>query len=392
MNNFTYFAPTKVIFGKQSENQVGDLVQSLNAKKVLLHYGSGSVIRSGLLARVKNALAAAGIASVELGGVVPNPRLSLVYQGIELCRREQVDFILAVGGGSVIDSAKAIGYGAAEDGDVWDLFEHSRKASACLPLGVVLTIAAAGSEMSGGSVITKDEVGIKRAYDDDLSRPKFAVMNPELTLTLPDYQTASGCVDILMHTMERYFTANGSMEITTSIAEALLRTVMRNAQILHGNPNDYSARAEIMWAGSLAHNDLTGCGNGGGDWATHMLEHEVGGMFDVAHGAGLAAIWGSWARYVYQDCLAPFVRFALNVMGVSADGSEQEIALKGIEAMEAFYRSIAMPTSLRELGITPSDEQLQQMAKQCSLAVNGKMGSAKVLREADMYRIYQMAL
>lgn len=391
MNNFNYFAPTKVVFGKNTESQTGELVKAQQCQKVLIHYGSGSVIRSGLLDRIKTALAAENIAYVELGGVVPNPRLSLVYQGIELCKKEQVDFILAVGGGSVIDSAKAIGYGVANEGDVWDFFEHTRTANACLPLGSVLTIAAAGSEMSSGSVITKDQGGIKRAYDDDLSRPKFAVMNPELTMTLPDYQTACGCTDILMHTMERYFTSGGSMQITDAIAEALMRTVMNNAQILVKDPQNYNARAEIMWAGSLAHNDLTGCGNGRGDWSTHMLEHEVGGMFDVAHGAGLAALWGSWARYVYLDCLDRFVQFAINVMGVENSGEPQQIALRGIEAMEDFYRTIDMPTSLAELGVNPTEQQIQHMAKLCALACGGKSGSAKVLHEADMAAIYKMA-
>ncbi|MDD3409598.1 MAG: iron-containing alcohol dehydrogenase, partial [Eubacteriales bacterium] len=231
MNRFTYYAPTKVVFGEDAEQQVGALIREQRCAKVLLHYGGGSARRSGLLDRVKASLDAAGVAYVELGGVVPNPRLSLVREGIALAKREQVDFVLALGGGSVIDSAKAIGYGVANEGDVWDFFEHTRKAEACLPVGSVLTIAAAGSEMSCSAVITKDEGGVKRAYDDDLSRPKFAVMNPALTLTLPAYQTACGCTDILMHTMERYFTSGGNMELTDGIAEALMRTVMDNAKI-----------------------------------------------------------------------------------------------------------------------------------------------------------------
>ena len=272
MFNFTYFTPTEVVFGKGTETQAGVLVKKYGGKKVLIHYGSGSVVRSGLLGRVKASLEEQGISYVELGGVVPNPVLSLVYKGIDLAKREGVDFILAVGGGSVIDSAKAIGYGVANEGDVWDLFEHTCTAKACLPVGTILTIAAAGSEMSMSSVITKEEGLKKRAYDDDLSRPRFAIMNPELTVTLPDYQTACGCTDILMHTMERYFTNGGNMEITDSIAEALMRTVISNARILKNDPKNYDARAEIMWAGSLSHNGLTGCGNDGGDFATHMLD------------------------------------------------------------------------------------------------------------------------
>lgn len=308
-----------------------------------------------------------------------------------MAKREGVDFILAVGGGSTIDSAKAIGYGVANEGDVWDFYAHTRAASDCLPIGVVLTIAATGSEMSNGSVITKDEGMEKRAYDDDLARPIFAIMNPELTMTLPDYQTACGCTDILMHTMERYFTSGGNMEITDGIAEALMRTVIKNAVILRDDPQNYDARAEIMWDGSLSHNGLTGCGNDGGDFATHMLEHEIGGMFDVAHGAGLAAIWGSWARYVLCDCLPRFYRFAVNVMGISEKGDAEEIALKGIEAMEDFYRLIGMPTSLKELGISPTPEQMSKMAWGCAVACGGSKGSAKVLYEADMLHIYNMA-
>lgn len=389
---FQYYTPTRVVFGNGTENQVGSLVKAQGGHKVLIHYGGGSVVRSGLLGRVKESLAAEGIPFVELGGVVPNPRLSLVYQGIDLCHREGVDFILAVGGGSVIDSGKAIGYGMANEGDVWDFYAHTRVPSACLPIGVVLTIAATGSEMSNSSVITKDEGGIKRSCNTDLARPAFAVMNPQLTLTLPDYQTSCGCTDILMHTMERYFTNGGSMEITDSMAEALMRTVITNAKILHDDPQNLDARAEIMWAGSLSHNGLTGCGNDGGDWASHMLEHELGGMFDVAHGAGLAAVWGSWARYVVDHCLERFVRFAVNVMGIEAGSDARATALQGIEAMEAFFASIGMPTRIPGLGIVPTHEQLEEMAKSCAAACGGKKGSARVLHEADMLAIYEAAM
>ena len=389
---FQYYTPTRVVFGNGTENQVGSLVKAQGGHKVLIHYGGGSVVRSGLLGRVKESLAAEGIPFVELGGVVPNPRLSLVYQGIDLCRRAGVDFILAVGGGSVIDSGKAIGYGMANEGDVWDFYAHTRVPSACLPIGVVLTIAATGSEMSNSSVITKDEGGIKRSCNTDLARPAFAVMNPQLTLTLPDYQTSCGCTDILMHTMERYFTNGGSMEITDSMAEALMRTVITNAKILHDDPQNLDARAEIMWAGSLSHNGLTGCGNDGGDWASHMLEHELGGMFDVAHGAGLAAVWGSWARYVVNHCLERFVRFAVNVMGIEAGSDAHATALQGIEAMEAFFASIGMPTRIPGLGIVPTHEQLEEMAKSCAAACGGKKGSARVLHEADMLAIYEAAM
>ncbi len=392
MFDFKYFTPTKVVFGKETENRVAELIKEFGGKRILIHYGGGSVVRSGLLKRVTDKLDEAGLYYVLLGGAVPNPRLSLVYEGIELCKKENIDFLLAVGGGSAIDSAKAIGYGVANEGEVWDYYDYKRKVTGCLPLGVILTIAATGSEMSDSSVITKEEGLVKRGYSSDFGRPRFAIMNPELTMTLPDYQTACGCADIMMHTMERYFTNGGNMEITDAIAEGLLRTVKKNALILCADPKNYDARAEVMWAGSLSHNGLTGCGNDGGDWMTHKLEHELGGLFDVAHGAGLAAIWGSWARYVYKDCLHRFKKFALNVMEVDDYGSDEEIALSGIEAMEDFYRSINMPTNLRELGIDPTDEDLKLMAHKCAVGVGGAMGSAKVLNEEDMLAIFRASM
>lgn len=392
MFDFKYFTPTKVLFGKNTENKVADLIQEFGGKKVLIHYGGGSVIRSGLMQKVTDKLDTAGIKYVKLGGAVPNPRLSLVYEGIELCKKEGLDFILALGGGSAIDSAKAIGYGIMNDGDVWDLYDYKKQAKACMPLGVILTLAATGSEMSDSSVITKEEGLVKRGYSSDFCRPRFAILNPELTMTLPDYQTACGCTDIMMHTMERYFTNGGNMELTDSMAEALLRTVKENAKILARDPKNYDARAEVMWAGSLSHNGLTGCGNDGGDWMTHKLEHELGGLYDVAHGAGLAAIWGSWARYVYKNCLPRFKRYAINVMGIAPNaGSDEEIALKGIEAMEDFYREIKMPTNLRELGVNATDDDLKLMAHKCAVGVNGGKGSARFLKEEDMLEIYKMS-
>ncbi len=392
MFGFRYFTPTKVVFGKDTEYQVADLVKEFGGTKVLIHYGGGSVVRSGLLARVTKCLDEAGIAYITLGGAVPNPHLSLVYEGIELCRKEGVDFLLAVGGGSAIDSAKAMGYGLANGGDVWDFYDYKRKAEGSVPLGVILTIAATGSEMSDSSVITKEEGLVKRGYSSDYGRPKFAILNPDLTMTLPDYQTACGCTDIMMHTMERYFTNGGNMEITDALAEGLLRTVKEQAKILAKDPGNYDARAEVMWAGSLSHNGLTGCGNDGGDWMTHKLEHELGGLYDVAHGAGLAAIWGSWARYVYKNCLPRFKRFAINVMGVADEGTDEEIALRGIEAMEDFYREIKMPTNLRELGVKATEEDLELMAHKCAVGVNGGMGSARFLREEDMLAIFRMSM
>ena len=391
-NSFEYFSPTRVVFGKETEKQTGKLIREYGGSRVLVLYGGKSAVRSGLLDLVKESLKEEELYFQELGGIVPNPHLDKVYEGIEIGKNEGIDFLLAVGGGSVIDTAKAIAYGLGEpEKDVWELYEHTRKARKCLPVASVLTIAAAGSETSRSSVITNEKTLEKRAYDDNLARPKFAIMNPEFTKTLPDYQTESGCTDIMMHTMERYFTNGGNMEITDALAEGLLRTVMENAKILHTEPDNYDARAEIMWAGSLAHNDLTGCGNDGGDIMSHKLEHELGGMFDVTHGAGLAAIWPSWARYVYKYCLPRFVKYAKNVMGVTAGGSDEETALLGIKAMEEFYHSIGMPVNLKELGIHPTEEQIREMAEGCLKASGSATGSAKKLDLQDMIRIYQMA-
>ena len=391
MKNFAYYTPTQVVFGKAVEEETGRLIREAGGSRVLLHYGGGSVERSGLLSRIRASLEKEGLFRVELGGVVPNPRLSLVHEGIALGRKEGVDFVLAVGGGSVIDSAKAIGYGLANEGEVWDFYERKRKAKGCAPIGVVLTIAAAGSEMSSSCVITNEDGWIKRGYSSENSRPRFAVMNPELTMTLSAYQTASGCVDILMHTMERYFYRDGGMELTDGIAESLLRTVMKNALILRDDPSCYDARAEIMWAGSLSHNGLTGCGTDGGDWASHKIEHELSGLFDVAHGAGLAAVWGSWARYVYREDAARFARFAQNVMGVSGAGTHEEMAEKGIKAMENFFRALNMPTSLAELGVSPTEEEIRTMAEKCVRGVGGPVGVVRPLEVEDIENIYRMA-
>lgn len=340
--------------------------------------------------RIFASLTEVGVDFVSLGGVVPNPRLSKVYEGIELCRREGVDFLLAVGGGSVIDSTKAISYGLSHDFDVWDLFEGKKKAAAFLPVGAVLTIAAAGSEMSYSAVITKEEGWLKRAYNDDISRPKFAILNPELTYSLPEYQTMSGCVDIMMHTMERYFTTvDDTMDMTDRIAESLLRTIMDNARVLQKDPYNYKARAEVMWASSLSHNGLTGCG-AQGDWASHKLEHELGGMFDVAHGAGLAAVWGSWARYAYKVKPDRFAQFAVRVMDVRETSDIDATAVKGIEAMENFFRSIHMPVNIRELGYTLTDEQIKELAHKC-FDGNGAVGGFRKLYEEDMARIFAMS-
>lgn len=280
MENFEYYAPTKVFFGKDTQKLAGKAVKEFKGKKVLLHYGGKSAVKSGLIDEVCQSLEQQGIEYVTLGGVVPNPRLSLVRKGIELCKKENVDFILAVGGGSVIDSSKAIAYGIANDRDVWDFYSRKAQAQACAPVGAVLTIAAAGSEMSNSSVITNEQGWLKRGYSSDLSRPKFAIMNPVLTYTLPAYQTAAGCVDIILHTLERYFTNTTDVELSDRLCESILKTIIHNAPIALNQPDNYAARAEIMWSSSLAHNNVTGVGRVQ-DWACHQLEHELSGMFDV---------------------------------------------------------------------------------------------------------------
>ena len=393
MRSFEYFAPTKVIFGKDSHLQIGDILKKESCHKVLIHYGGKSAVASGLIDKVSGCLTDAGIDFVTLGGVVPNPRLSKVREGIELCKKENVDFILAVGGGSVIDSAKAIGYGVANPWtDVWNFYLKTEVPTACLPIGVIPTIAASGSEMSNSSVITNEDGWLKRgAAKCDLCRPKFALMNPKLTYSLPQYQTESGCVDILMHTMERYFVNIETMEITDSITESLKQTVIYNARILMREPDNYTARAEIMWAGSLSHNGLTGCGTGGGDWACHQLEHELGGLYDVTHGAGLAAIWGSWARYVYDVNPERFAQFATNVFDIPCGLDFEKTALAGIEAMEDFFRSIKMPVSLHELGLDLDDQQIHELAFKCSYEDTRTIGVFKQLNMKDMEKIYTMA-
>ena len=392
IKDFNFYAPTRVVFGKSAEGKIGQLVTDAKGRTVLIHYGGGSAERSGLLAVVRKQLDSEGIKYVELGGVVPNPLLSKVQEGIDLCRREHVDFILAVGGGSVIDSAKAIGYGVSYDGDVWDFWEGKSTPQECLPIGVVLTIPADGSEMSSSCVITKDEGLVKRGINSDLCRCKFAVMNPERTFTLPPYQTAAGATDIMMHTMERYFSNYEDMTLTDAIAEALLRTVKDAALVVMEKPDDYRNRAQIMWAGSLAHNDLTECGTEK-DFATHRLEHELSALFGVTHGAGLAALWPSWARYVKAKHLSRFVRFAVNVMGVENDFAHpDETAEKGIRAIEDFYRKIGMPTNIHELlGRAITDEEIDIMVDKCSRGGTISVGAMEKIGTKEMREIYQMA-
>lgn len=394
MLDFVQYTPTKVAFGRNALDKLPALIKETGAKKVLLHYGSDRVVKSGLMARVENAVAEAGAESVKLGGVVANPRLSLIHKGIELARTERVDLIIGVGGGSVLDSAKGIALGVPYDGDVWDIYTHKATPKTALPVATVLTIAATGSEMSNSSVVTNDCLSSREKHgcNTDLNRPCFAVMDPTLTMTLPTYQTFCGIADIMMHTLERYFTSNPGLELTDGIAEALLRDVMASAKVLLDKPDDYNARAEILWAGALSHNGLTGIGSDGGDWVCHNLQHEMGALYDIAHGAGLTAIWGSWARYVLKDCTTRFYKLATRVMGVAQGEDREAVALEGIERMEAFFRSIGMPTNIHALGIAPTEEEIDHMAHGMAVFCNGKRGSAKVLYEADFAQIYRDAL
>ena len=390
MINFSYHAPTKIIFGEDSELQCAQLLRECGAHKVLVHYGGSSALRSGLLHRVCQYLQDARLPYVTLGGVKPNPRLSKVKEGIALAKEEEVDFILALGGGSVLDSAKAIAYGCVNEGDLWDYYTRKKTITGSLPVGTIATIAAAGSEMSNSSVITNEEGWLKRGLSTPYGYCRFAILNPSLTATLPLYQTMSGCTDILMHTMERYFTNEPTMELTDEIAEALMRTVMKHARILLHKPQDLASRSEILWASELSHNGVSG-DRTLGDWACHQLEHELSGMFDVAHGAGLAAIWASWARSVMDVNPKRFAQYAKNVMQVAEGKDDTETALAGIAATESFFKEIGMPTCIRELGISLSDAQIDELSEKCTFFHTRTIGGFKKLDYEDIRQIYRKA-
>ncbi|MBU2699949.1 alcohol dehydrogenase YqhD (iron-dependent ADH family) [Sporomusaceae bacterium BoRhaA] len=393
MKSFEFYSPTKVIFGKGIENQVGKEIKAWGGTKVMLHFGGKSAKKSGLLDRIERSLQEAGIEYISLGGVVPNPRLSLVREGIELCRKEKVDFLLAVGGGSVIDSAKAIAMALANSAiDVWDIYAGKAQPVACLPVGVVLTIAASGSETSNSSVITNEEGWLKKGFNDNLTRPKFALMNPELTYSLPTYQTAAGIVDIMMHTIERYFCSKKGNELTDRIAEQVLRNTVRYGKICMEDPGNYKARSEIMWSGSISHNHLTGLG-GDPDFSGHAIEHELGGMFDVTHGAGLAAVWCWWARYVVKNDINRFAQYAINVWDCVLDPIDPEItAMEGIKKTEEFFTSLDMPINLSQLGVGKlTDAQIEEMANKCCNFGKRVVGTLKPLKAEDIKKIYHMA-
>jgi len=391
VQDFTYYTPTKVVFGKDATDKVGILAKEYGAKNVLVHYGSSHAKKSGLIDRVEKNLAEQGITYVELGGVVPNPRLSKINEGIALCKKSNIDFIIAVGGGSVIDSSKAIGYGLANGGDPWDFYCGKRIPKACTPIGTVLTIAAAGSEMSDSSVVTKEDGLLKRGCNNDACRCKFAIEDPLLTMSLPAYQTMCGCTDIMMHTMERFF-VHASMRLTDEMALGLLRTVKDAALILRDHPEDYDARANVMFASSLSHNGLTATGNENrGDWACHQLEHELGGMFDVAHGAGLAAIWPTWARFVSSCDAERFIQFGEGLFGLKRSGNDKADVETTISDVETFYHQIGMPANLKELGIAPTDGQIEELATKCTFFGKRTIGSFMKLGHEEIKKIYQLA-
>lgn len=388
MNNFDFQNRTRMVFGKDQELNVGEL-SALYGKKVLLHYGGGSIKKFGLYDKVMKSLKAQNLEVVELGGVVANPRLKLVHEGIELCRTQKIDFILAVGGGSVIDSAKGIAAGTYYDGDVWDYYTEDAVPHKALPVGVILTIPAAGSEASTASVITKEEGQLKKAFNHLCVVPMFAILNPELTYTLPNYQTSCGIVDMIGHVIERYITNTTNVELTDRLCESIMQTVVNNAKIVLDDNKNYDARAEIMWSGTLAHTNLIGMSREE-DWASHMIEHEMSAINDIAHGAGLAIIYPAWMKHVYKVNPARFALFANKVFNININPFDlEETALKGIKALEDFYRSINMPTRFSDIDIT--DESFLLMAQKATKNDTITLGAFKTLKQKDVLDIYYLA-
>jgi len=388
MRNFIFQNAVKIIFGKDAESQVGSEIRQYS-RKIMLHYGGGSIKRTGLYDRVVDSIKEAGIDFVELPGVQPNPRLSLVKEGIRICRANGIDFILAVGGGSVIDSAKAIAIGVPYEGDVWNFFTGSAVVKESLPLGVILTIPGAGSEASKDSVITNEDGWLKRAVSSEIIRPRFAILNPELTYTLPPYQTACGAADIMAHIMERYFTNVPNVDFTDRLCEATLKTILQHVPTVLEKPEDYDARAEIMWASTIAHNDLLSTGRIG-DWSSHAIEHELSGIYDIAHGAGLAVIMPAWMKYVYKQNITRFVQFAVRVWNIDLSfESPERTAIAGIRKLEEFFKSIGLPTSLKELNIP--DDRFDEMAEKCIRPESISIGNFMKLGKADIINILKLA-
>ncbi|HHV42395.1 MAG TPA: iron-containing alcohol dehydrogenase [Clostridiaceae bacterium] len=391
MLNFDFYSPTYFAFGRDTESRVGELTKRFGGTKALVHYGQGSVIRSGLLDKVRNSLTEAGIEFVELGGVVPNPRATLVYEGIELCRREKVDFVLGIGGGSSVDSAKAIAIGVPYEGDFWKFYCGQDQPKTALPIGSIVTLAATGTEGSNSSVISNDLMGnLKCGVNSDLIRPTFSILNPELTYTVPDYHTSCGATDILSHIIERYFTNTEEVELTDLMSEAVFTRVMSAAKEALRNPEDYEARADLLWGGTLAHNNILGVGREQ-DWSSHRLEHALSSEFDVAHGAGLAVIVPNFMLYTINQCPARFARFAVKMFGLSATGkSDLELGKEGIKAFRAFLDEIKMPKTLADLGI--SREHIPRLQKAVVPNNGDLVGYFQPLDKDDVIKIFELSL
>lgn len=389
MHAFTYYAPTEVVFGPGTEEKAGQYVTKYGGSRVFVVYGGGSVVRSGLLDRVTRSLEGAGLAVEAFGGAKPNPTLAHAREGVKQALAFGADFILAVGGGSAIDTAKAIAHGVANpERDIWDFWSREAVLERSTPVGAILTISAAGSEMSNSAVLTNEELPRKRGLSTDFNRPKFAILNPELTYTLPRYQIACGIVDIMMHTLDRYFQPVDNA-LTDALAEGLLRTVITQGRRALEDSHDYEAMSELMWAGSLSHNGLTGLG-GPGDWAVHQLGHELSARFDVAHGASLAAVWGSWAGYVSAQHPERFARYARNVWGVTAEDDAQA-ARQGIQATVDYFASLDMPTSFAGCIGVQTPETCADMAYRCAYEGSRTIGSVQVLTQEDIRNIYEAA-
>ena len=392
MQNFDFYNPTRIIFGKDTQQQIGSLLKP-HAEKILLHYGGGSIRQSGLYDQVVGSLQENGIRFVELGGVLPNPRLSMVREGIALCKRENIELILAVGGGSVIDSAKAIAIGACTETDVWDFYEKQKPVAHALPVATILTIPAAGSESSDGSVVTDEDRQMKLACGSPLLRPLLSIINPELFYTLPRNQIANGVADMMSHIFERYFTNTNHTELIDGLCESTLRTIMRNALIVYADPSDYDAWSQVGFGGTIAHNDLLGLGRAQ-DWACHGMEHELSAIYDVAHGAGLAVLTPAWMQYVYKTNVNMFVQFAVNVMGVEGSFRDPDaIVAEGIWRLREFFCKIGLPGTLRELGI--DGKNLDLMSKKATGVAYGMkeepLGGLKKLYSTDVLAIYKLA-
>ncbi|MDR0929397.1 MAG: iron-containing alcohol dehydrogenase [Oscillospiraceae bacterium] len=389
MNNFALYNPTYFVFGRDTQSQVGALTRRFGGTRALIHYGGGSVVRSGLLDVTRASLAAAGVSFVELGGAVPNPRSGLAYEGIALCKREGVDFVIGIGGGSAIDSAKAIAAGAVYPGDFWDLYMGKAPYEKALPIGCILTLPATGTEGSNSAVITHEDGMVKRGLSGDANRPAFAILNPELTFSLPPYQTACGVADMMAHIFERYFTNTENVDVTDRLCEAVLQTIVRAAPIAMQNPEDYAARADLMWAGTIAHNGQLGVGREE-DWASHNIGHELSGAYDLAHGASLSIIMPHWMRFTLPGHAARFAQMATRVFGCEMDSDNPErTAIAGIERLAAFWASLGLPLTMKEIGIPKED--IPTLAQKARVNAQGILGAYTPLTRKEIQTIYEMS-